>query len=107
MKVKKRLFEIFGPVLCAALLMVVVFLSPIWIKFSYVSPTAQKNAAASLSPLVLKGQLLKRRAWPTNMYRFSVRPSGRDLIRFIHQYWPPSIIDHTGRFYLARGEASL
>lgn len=62
MKIKKRLFEIFGPVLCAALLMVVVFLSPIWIKFSYVSPTAQKNAAASLSPLVLKGQLLKRRA---------------------------------------------
>ncbi|MCH4163973.1 MAG: D-alanyl-lipoteichoic acid biosynthesis protein DltD [Lentilactobacillus diolivorans] len=62
MTIKKRLFEIFGPILFAAVLMFAVFLSPFWIKFNYVNPRVQRNAAASLSPLVLKGQLIKRSA---------------------------------------------
>ncbi|EEI20499.1 D-alanyl-lipoteichoic acid biosynthesis protein DltD [Lentilactobacillus hilgardii] len=70
MKVKKRLFEIFGPILFAALLMFAVFLSPTWIKFSYVSPKVQRNAAASLSPLILKGQLIKRSALENNYVPF-------------------------------------
>ncbi|MDS1016576.1 D-alanyl-lipoteichoic acid biosynthesis protein DltD [Lentilactobacillus buchneri] len=62
MSVKKRLFMIFGPIFAAALLMLAVFLSPLWSGFSYVNPTVVDNAAASLSPQVLKGQLIKRNA---------------------------------------------
>lgn len=62
MSLKKRLWLIFGPILTAAALMLVVFLSPLWSRFNYVSPKVQRNAAASLSPLVLKGQLIKRDA---------------------------------------------
>lgn len=53
---------IFGPIFAAALLMLAVFLSPLWSGFSYVNPTVVDNAAASLSPQVLKGQLIKRNA---------------------------------------------
>lgn len=58
--IKKRLFQIFGPIFAAALLMLVVFLSPLWARFNDVSSEVQNNAASSLSPLVLKGGLVKR-----------------------------------------------
>ncbi|MFD1125794.1 D-alanyl-lipoteichoic acid biosynthesis protein DltD [Lentilactobacillus raoultii] len=62
MRIKKRLFEIFGPVFCAGLLVLITFASPVWIKFGYVSPTSQKDAAVSLSPSVLKERLIKQAA---------------------------------------------
>lgn len=62
MSMKKRLFMIFGPIFAAALLMLAVFLSPLWSGFDYVKPKVEENAAASLSPQVLKGQLIKRNA---------------------------------------------
>lgn len=61
---------IFGPILTAAVLMLVVFLSPLWSRLSYVSPKVQRNAASSLSPLVLKGQLIKQRALENNYVPF-------------------------------------
>lgn len=63
MSMKKRLFMIFGPIFAAALLMLAVFLSPLWSGFNYVKPEVVDNAAASLSPQVLKGQLIKQNAF--------------------------------------------
>lgn len=62
MSVKKRLFMIFGPIFAAALLMLALFLSPLWSGFSHVNPKVDQNAASSLSPQVLKGQLIKSNA---------------------------------------------
>ena len=62
MSMKKRLFMIFGPIFAAALLMLAVFLSPLWSSLNYVNPKVVNNAASSLSPQVLKGQLIKRNA---------------------------------------------
>lgn len=53
---------IFGPIFAAALLMLAVFLSPLWSSLNYVNPKVVNNAASSLSPQVLKGQLIKRNA---------------------------------------------
>ncbi len=62
MRVKKRLLAIFGPIILAAVMMLAVLLAPFWAHKYTASPQTQQNAATSLSPVVLKGQLLKQSA---------------------------------------------
>lgn len=95
---------IFGPIFAAAALMLVVFLSPLWSGLNYVNPTVQRNAASSLSPQVLKGQLIKQRALENHYVPFFLdRQSGRGSIRFIHLCWQISIKDPTAHFLSVPG----
>ncbi|MFD1422025.1 D-alanyl-lipoteichoic acid biosynthesis protein DltD [Lactiplantibacillus songbeiensis] len=70
MKVSKRLFKIFGPILVAAILLLAVLLSPFSFGLNHVSKTTEETAAVSLSPNVLKGRLVKRQALSDNYVPF-------------------------------------
>ncbi|ANZ60198.1 D-alanyl-lipoteichoic acid biosynthesis protein DltD [Secundilactobacillus paracollinoides] len=62
MSVKKRLFLIFGPVITAVILLFAIFLSPFWLKDDHVSSRVDRSAATAISPMVLKGRLIKSSA---------------------------------------------
>ncbi len=56
----KKLFQIFGPILFAAILLVVLLFSPF--KLSHITAKTESKAATALSPNVLKGQVIKEAA---------------------------------------------
>ncbi|AMV62399.1 Poly(glycerophosphate chain) D-alanine transfer protein DltD [Pediococcus damnosus] len=56
----KKLFLIFGPVLLAGLLLLAILFSPF--KLSHINSKTERQAATSLSPNVLKGQVIKESA---------------------------------------------
>ncbi|GEP72886.1 DltD protein [Lentilactobacillus rapi DSM 19907 = JCM 15042] len=108
MSLKKRLLMIFGPIFAAAALMLVVFLSPLWSGLNYVNPTVQRNAASSLSPQVLKGQLIKQRALENHYVPFF---GSSEWSRF-DPFHPSVLADKYQRSYRpfligARGSQSL
>lgn len=62
MKMGKRLFKIFGPIVLAAVLLLAALLSPFSFGLNHVSKETEQKAAVSLSANVLKGRLIKRQA---------------------------------------------
>lgn len=63
---KKQLFSIFGPVILAAVLIVVLFFSPV--KINQHDPALLKEAASSMSGNILRGDDVKKQALSTDQY---------------------------------------
>lgn len=63
---KKQLFSIFGPVILAAVLIVVLFFSPV--KINQHDPALLKEAASSMSGNILRGDDVKKEALSTDQY---------------------------------------
>ena len=60
MKLKKQLFEIFGPIVCAAVILIALLISPF--SFRHFSQKKIEEAAVSQSANIFKGTVVKRKA---------------------------------------------
>ncbi|HJH33912.1 MAG TPA: D-alanyl-lipoteichoic acid biosynthesis protein DltD, partial [Ligilactobacillus aviarius] len=60
MKLKKKLFEIFGPVVCAAVILIAILVSPF--NFRSFNSKTIREAAVSQSTNIFKGTVVKQKA---------------------------------------------
>ena len=60
MKLKKKLFEIFGPVVCAAVILIAILVSPF--NFRSFNSKTIREAAVSQSTNIFKGTIVKQKA---------------------------------------------
>lgn len=99
---KHRLWQIFGPVLLAAILVLGLLLAPL--RFSNFSKSQMRSAAVSLSPNVIGGERIKKQALNENYVPFigsselarldSFHPS--ILAEKYHRSYRPLLIGHAG-----------
>lgn len=68
MKVRKKLFLIFGPIVCALMILLFVFSLPF--KINFISKPRVYEASLSQSTNVFKGTQLKKRALSSNYVPF-------------------------------------
>lgn len=103
----KRLWSIFGPVILAFLLVVILFSLPIKKQHSL---TTEKQAAVSLSPIVFKNQSLKQQAIGDKSHRF-VPFFGSSELKRMDRYHPSVMAaryhNYTPFLFGSRGTQSL
>ncbi|BDR56049.1 D-alanyl-lipoteichoic acid biosynthesis protein DltD [Xylocopilactobacillus apis] len=66
----KKLFKIFGPIICAAILVFLLLISPLNFGFGHINKNVQKDAATSLEAKVVKGKEVKEQALNDNYVAF-------------------------------------
>lgn len=104
---RRKLWSIFGPVILAFVLIVVLFSLPIKNKHS---TTMEKQAAVSLSPVVFKNQSIKQQAMSNHQTKF-VPFFGSSELRRMDKYHPSVMAaryhNYTPFLFGSRGTQSL
>lgn len=98
MNIKKKLFGIFGPIVIAVVLLLVLFFTPF--KVDLESKAVLSEASTSMATNVLRGNAIKNKAIGSKEYvPFLVRLNLAELVRFIHRYLQKSMIGAIAPFY--------
>ena len=104
---RRKLWSIFGPVILAFVLIVVLFSLPIKNKHS---TAMEKQAAVSLSPVVFKNQSIKQQAMSNHQTKF-VPFFGSSELRRMDKYHPSVMAaryhNYTPFLFGSRGTQSL
>lgn len=90
----KKLWRVFGPLFCAAILLLIFLLTP-W-KIDLTSPKVLDDAASSMSPNVLKGETIKNTALAEKKY---VAFFGSSELSRINPFHPSALAEKYKRGY--------